>query len=1167
MKHLLAILFLLPLVALGQVEVRRYATMTELLSANPSAFAVAGRATVVVTGRTNFYDGWSRVLSYSSSDTNAADNSTIFAPANTNFVGRYRLLYLENPTNSNVRAGVLPPWQTNAFWYNGAWKTLSTNFVGGTNMSVSYSGGVWTFNSSGGSGGSGTPLIATVDDLTFTNLNLASFGDLYWSVPDNTNLYAQLYPNAVDYDEIQQVSGQRLLGNPSGSAANVSEISIGANLALSGGGVLSATVPVGTNSYQISVDGVVVNTPDLVDSAEIDPDASGSSISMSINSGSVALSKLSSISASRLVGRGSSGSGSPEQITLGTGLSMSGTSINPAVSSFSANGTAISAPNILSAAEISASISSLTNVYMSLNPGSVVLSKLVDVSSGTLLGRGATGTGSVSQITLGTGLALTTNGVLSATGTNTTLVRVGGTAVTGPNFLDTSELDWYIDLSTNISVDLFPASVVFSKLQNVATSRLLGRSTSGSGSIEQIQIGSGLTLSSGTLSATGGGGGTNGTAVYVDGVSISNPNFTDASTTGLFDVSGTNITIRLPDRDFGAVTVSGSGTAINYDTGSISSNHIASGQVSQDKLGTSGTGTSTNFLAGDYTYKQVTTNMIPGLNAVLATIGTGGSGGGTNIKVNGTLVSNANLVNSSTVLANVSGSDISFTVTNVAGSTTSNVLQRTGYAEFTLDTGYSITGLTMSGAITNVSIAAGGASTRGYYEVALSPARSGTNYVVVVDIEAEDPTGLGSPLGAVVFDTRTTTSFDFVTRFTDSERAPNGVKHLVWILEPVTVGGSGGSGGSGTVTSVAASSSVGGLSFSGTPITTYGTLSLTGVVDVASGGTGATDAGMARTNLGVPSSKWLANFGDPSDFSYGTGTHYVNLSSYQVWEQTDSNEWSQITSFIMGAGVYQPINTYLTAMANGAAVALAQTNSVSVSAPLLIAGSSATIGGTNVLTFAASHLTESEASALYQATNANLTTLAGASITGSGNFMRTRTGVPRSLYIGANAWNPTANGPTASTNVWGTTTDGHTMETWDFSATSTNELNWTYALPEEWNGSTVKAKIHWKQVAAEASSTNRWAIGGGSIGPGETGGNTLGTLVMVTSVGANDTNVVTTTAASDAITLGGSPSSGHLTWFTVRRHPGDSLDNSSVQSRLIGVTIQMVESATETTPW
>ena len=39
------------------------------------------------------------------------------------------------------------------------------------------------------------------------------------------------------------------------------------------------------------------------------------------------------------------------------------------------------------------------------------------------------------------------------------------------------------------------------------TNKLLGRSTASAGAIEEITIGSGLSLSGGTLTATGGGGG------------------------------------------------------------------------------------------------------------------------------------------------------------------------------------------------------------------------------------------------------------------------------------------------------------------------------------------------------------------------------------------------------------------------------------------------------------------------------------------------------------------------------------------------------------------------------------------------------------------------------------------------------------------------------------
>lgn len=66
----------------------------------------------------------------------------------------------------------------------------------------------------------------------------------------------------------------------------------------------------------------------------------------------------------------------------------------------------------------------------------------------------------------------------------------------------------------------------------------------------------------------------------------------------------------------------------------------------------------------------------------------------------------------------------------------------------------------------------------------------------------------------------------------------------------LTIASTGG-GGSGTVTSVDVSGGTTGLTFSGGPVTTSGTITMAGTLAVANGGTGSTTASAARTALGL----------------------------------------------------------------------------------------------------------------------------------------------------------------------------------------------------------------------------------------------------------------------------------------------------------------------------
>jgi len=115
----------------------------------------------------------------------------------------------------------------------------------------------------------------------------------------------------------------------------------------------------------------------------------------------------------------------------------------------------------------------------------VTFAKMQDISGTTLVGRHAGGSGNIQEVSVGNGIEFSGSGIRRSALTGDV------TASAGSN-------------TTTIAND----AVSYAKMQNVsAASRLLGRGDSGSGDVQEITLGTGLSMSGTTLSATGGGGG------------------------------------------------------------------------------------------------------------------------------------------------------------------------------------------------------------------------------------------------------------------------------------------------------------------------------------------------------------------------------------------------------------------------------------------------------------------------------------------------------------------------------------------------------------------------------------------------------------------------------------------------------------------------------------
>lgn len=393
-------------------------------------------------------------------------------------------------------------------------------------------------------------------------------------------------------------------------------------------------------------------------------------------------------------------------------------------------------------------------------------------------------------------------------------------------------------------------AVTYAKIQNVTTSRLLGRATGGSGNTEEITLGTNLSFTGTTLNVAGGGTVTSvGGTGTVNGISLTGTVTTSGDLTLGGTLSGVSLTTQvsgiLPEAN-GGTGITSLGTGVATFLGTPSSANLASAVT--DETG-----------SGSLVFATSPTLVTPALGTPSALVGTNITGTASGLTA-GNVTTNANLTGAvtSTGNATVLGS---FSSANLAGALTDET--GSGAAVF-----------------------------------ATSPTLVTPLLGTPTSVTLTNATGL--PTAGLLDDSVTYDKIQNVTTARLLGRATGGSGNT----EEITLGtnlsftgttlNAAGGGGSGTVTSVSGTGTVNGISLSGT-VTTSGDLTLggtlsgvslttqvSGTLPIANGGTGSTSTTYASLTTNVSGTLPIANGGTNGTASptangvtYGNGTAYA----------------------------------------------------------------------------------------------------------------------------------------------------------------------------------------------------------------------------------------------------------------------------------------------------
>jgi len=124
----------------------------------------------------------------------------------------------------------------------------------------------------------------------------------------------------------------------------------------------------------------------------------------------------------------------------------------------------------------------------------------------------------------------------------------------------------------------------------------------------------------------------------------------------------------------------------------------------------------------------------------------------------------------------------------------------------------------------------------------------------------------------------------------------------------------------------------------------------------------------------------------------------------------------------------------------------------------------------------------------------------------------------------------------------------------DFDASADEYVHFSVAMPKGWDEGTVTFQVWWSSTATDTDGV-AWALQGIALSDNEAVNTAFGTPVVVTDDAQSAAGEVYVTAASGAVTIGGSPAEGDIVFFRLLRDVSDANDDMSEDARLIGIKL------------